>query len=158
MKQRAQKVLSAICIILAVLSIIATGFFIIMMNSEKKVNDAAISLIDSRSLYLMQGTSRVNILKKIYGVYDETSYKEMKNSTLISDDVRRQFFNSDSYLGNYTSKPDVTISEVRYSPSTSALVSRYYTNLVVTYNDDVRSYNLIVEFVDNRLISISVIP
>lgn len=157
-KAKIKNIISVICFILCILSIIATGVFIVIGNAEKSINKSAEVLTNSQSLYLMQGTSRLDILRDIYGVYNEDTYQRMKTSTKISADLRDELFYSDTYKGNYASKPSVSIANIRYNPSASALVSRYYASVTVTYENDVRSFNLLIEFVDNKLTSLEVIP
>ena len=153
-----KKVLTVISIIICVIAVLATLIFLLLMGTDKKVTEEVSTLVDSQSLYLMQGVSRMDTVKEIYEVYDNDSYMRLKRSNNISDDIKKQFFSSDEYRGNYSSKPSVSIGTVRYNPSAPAIISQYYTHLTVTYNNDVTVYNIIAEFVGNKLTSLTIIP
>ena len=157
MRDRLKKVLSVICIILSVLCAIGTILFGILIAGQDAVDEGATELTASQSLYLMQRASDVYILEDIFGVYDENSLAKIRNSGKISDKVKEEFLGS-TYTGNYEREPDVEVSKPMYNPSASSLVARYYTTVTITYENRVKSYNMIVEFVEGKLISIEVIP
>ena len=128
------------------------------MRTEKEVEQQTGVLVDSKVLMLMQSTGKLDILKDMYSVWDNDSYNKMKNSSLIGSNVKEMFFSADSYNGNYSSKPTVTLSGSRFNPDASNLVTEYYTTVVVEYNDNVDSYNVVVDFIDDVLIELRRIP
>ena len=158
MRDKAKKVVNIICIVLSIVCIIATGVFGVLIAGSKTVEQAATELTNSQSLYLMQHTSDVSILKTIFGVYDDKSFLKAKSSTLIDDKVKEQFLKGDKYVGNYDSKPEVSINIVYYNPSASSLVARYYVTMSVVYENSVKDYEMIAEFVQGKLISLTVLP